>query len=225
MTTDKGFSILDYQHKEFRNYDELPLSCISENALYKSRKGEIFIGGTTGMISFQEKDLEQAPRSYRILPYRLTVNGENIQTGDQSGILHRNITYTPKKTLKSIQNIFNIEYTTTDYIPFNKNKIVYRLEGFSDTWNVLEQNTITYTNLAPGNYTLIVKAENVNEKLVPPSRLQIEKLPPFYRTIWAYLAYIISIIILTYYIIHTYHHRLKLQESLKYEKRHIEDIE
>ena len=29
----------------------------------------------------------------------------------------------------------------------------------------------------------------------------------------------------TYYIIHTYHHRLKLQESLKYEKRHIEDIE
>lgn len=79
--------------------------------------------------------------------------------------------------------------------------------------------------LAPGNYTLIVKAENVNEKLVPPSRLQIEILPPFYRTIWAYLAYIISIIILTYYIIHTYHHRLKLQESLKYEKRHIEDIE
>ena len=225
VTTDKGFSILDYQHKEFRNYDELPLSCISENALYKSRKGEIFIGGTTGMISFQEKDLEQAPRSYRILPYRLTVNGENIQTGDQSGILHRNITYTPKITLKSIQNIFNIEYTTTDYIPFNKNKIVYRLEGFSDTWNVLEQNTITYTNLAPGNYTLIVKAENVNEKLVPPSRLQIEILPPFYRTIWAYLAYIISIIILTYYIIHTYHHRLKLQESLKYEKRHIEDIE
>ena len=185
VTTDKGFSILDYQHKEFRNYDELPLSCISENALYKSRKGEIFIGGTTGMISFQEKDLEQAPRSYRILPYRLTVNGENIQTGDQSGILHRNITYTPKITLKSIQNIFNIEYTTTDYIPFNKNKIVYRLEGFSDTWNVLEQNTITYTNLAPGNYTLIVKAENVNEKLVPPSRLQIEILPPFYRTIWA----------------------------------------
>lgn len=99
------------------------------------------------------------------------------------------------------------------------------MEGFSDTWNVLEQNTITYTNLAPGNYTLIVKAENVNEKLVPPSRLQIEILPPFYRTIWAYLAYIISIIILTYYIIHTYHHRLKLQESLKYEKRHIEDIE
>ncbi len=100
MTTDKGFSILDYQHKEFRNYDELPLSCISENALYKSRKGEIFIGGTTGMISFQEKDLEQAPRSYRILPYRLTVNGENIQTGDQSGILHRNITYTPKNNPK-----------------------------------------------------------------------------------------------------------------------------
>ena len=120
MTTDKGFSILDYQHKEFRNYDELPLNCISENALYKSRKGEIFIGGTTGMISFQEKDLEQAPRSYRILPYRLTVNGENIQTGDQSGILHRNITYTPKITLKSFprKRTTVCGYSPADWQPF-----------------------------------------------------------------------------------------------------------
>lgn len=86
----------------------------------KAGKEKYLLVEPPGMISFQEKDLEQAPRSYRILPYRLTVNGENIQTGDQSGILHRNITYTPKITLKSIQNIFNIEYTTTDYIPFNK---------------------------------------------------------------------------------------------------------
>ena len=99
------------------------------------------------------------------------------------------------------------------------------MEGFSDTWNVLEQNTITYTNLAPRQLYINCKSRKRKRKASSPSRLQIEILPPFYRTIWAYLAYIISIIILTYYIIHTYHHRLKLQESLKYEKRHIEDIE
>ena len=71
----------------------------------------------------------------------------------------RDITYTPQITLKPNQNIFSIEYTTTDYIPFNKDEIIYRLEGFSNTWNSLEQNVITYTNLNPGKYTLVVKAK------------------------------------------------------------------
>lgn len=225
VTTDKGFSILDYQQKKFKNYEELPLSCINENALYKNKKGEIFIGGTTGIISFFEKELEESPRSYRIYPFRLIVNGKDINVGDKDSILTRDITYSPKITLKSNQNIFSIEYTTTDYIPFNKDKIIYRLEGFSNTWNSLEQNVITYTNLNPGKYTLVVKAKDINESLVPPSRLQIEILPPFYRTIWAYLVYLICIVGIAYYLIRAYHHRIQLQESLKYEKKHAEDIE
>ena len=225
VTTDKGFSILDYQQKRFKNYEELPLSCINENALYKNKKGEIFIGGTTGIISFFEKELEESPRSYRIYPFRLIVNGKDINVGDKDSILTRDITYTPKITLKPNQNIFSIEYTTTDYIPFNKDKIIYRLEGFSNTWNSLEQNVITYTNLNPGKYTLVVKARNINESLVPPSRLQIEILPPFYHTIWAYLLYFICIAGIVCYLIRTYHRRIQLQESLKYEKKHAEDIE
>ena len=225
VTTDKGFSILDYQQKKFKNYEELPLSCINENALYKNKKGEIFIGGTTGIISFFEKELEEAPRSYRIYPFRLIVNGKDINVGDKDSILTRDITYTPQITLKPNQNIFSIEYTTTDYIPFNKDEIIYRLEGFSNTWNSLEQNVITYTNLNPGKYTLVVKAKDINESLVPPSRLQIEILPPFYRTIWAYLLYSICIIGIVYYLIRTYYRRIQLQESLKYEKKHAKDIE
>lgn len=225
VTTDKGFSILDYQQKRFKNYEELPLSCINENALYKNKKGEIFIGGTTGIISFFEKELEESPRSYRIYPFRLIVNGKDINVGDKDSILTRDITYTPKITLKPNQNIFSIEYTTTDYIPFNKDKIIYRLEGFSNTWNSLEQNVITYTNLNPGKYTLVVKARNINESLVPPSRLQIEILPPFYHTLWAYLLYFICIAGIVCYLIRTYHRRIQLQESLKYEKKHAEDIE
>ena len=225
VTTDKGFSILDYPQKRFKNYEKLPLSSISENALYKNKQGEIFIGGSTGLISFFEKELEEAPRSYRIYPFKLTVNGEEISVGGPDSILTSDITYTPKIVLNSSQNIFNIEYTTTDYIPFNKDKIIYRLEGFSNTWNTLEQNVITYTNLNPGHYTLVVKAKDVDGKLVPPSRLQIEILPPFYRTAWAYLAYILCAAGLAYYLVRTYYRRIQLQESLKYEKKHAEDIE
>lgn len=225
VTTDKGFSILDLPQKRFTNYDKLPLSCINENALFKNSRGEIFIGGTTGIISFFEKDLEETPRSYRIYPFRLVVNGEEINVNGEDGILAKDITYTPPITLKANQNLFSIEYITTDYIPFNQDKIVYRLEGFSNTWNNLEQNVITYTNLNPGKYTLVVKAKDADERLVPPSRLQIEILPPFYRTVWAYLLYLTCIAGIAYYLVRTYYRRIQLQESLKYEQKHAEDIE
>lgn len=225
VTTDKGFSILDYKQKIFKNYTQLPLSCLNENALYKSRKGEIFIGGTSGAISFYERDLEQMPRSYKILPYRLTVNGQTIRVADKSGILEKDISFTQEITLKAGQDIFSIEYTTTDYLPFNKDRIVYRLEGFSKNWNKLEQNTITYSNLSPGKYTLIVRAENANETAVPPSLLIIQILPPFYLSFWAYLCYIILVGVVTWYLVRIYRERIKMQESLKYEKKHANDIE
>ena len=225
VTTDKGFSILDYQQKQFFNYENQPLSCIKENALYKSQKGEIFIGGTTGCISFYEKDLKQEPCSYRILPYRLTINGEEIKVAEPDRGLSQDMTCTSGITLNASQNIFSIDYTITDYTPFHKDEIIYRLEGFSDVWTPLGKEAITYTNLSPGKYTLVVKAKNIDEKLVPPNLLKIEVLPPFYHTTWAYLFYIVCILLIGYSLIRIYRRRLELQESLKYEKKHAKDIE
>lgn len=225
ITTDLGFSILDCQTKRFTNYDNLPLSCINPQALFRNGRGEIFIGGTDGMVSFSENVWQSEHRSYRILPYRLTVNGQVVHVGGSDGILTQDISYTPSITLKANQNLFNIEYTTTDFVPFGKDKIIYRMEGFSESWNRLKQHTITYTNLNPGTYTLIVKAEGVDEALVPASRLEIKILPPFYRTNVAYLIYLITIGSLMWFLVRTYYRRIQLQESLKYEQNHIRDIE
>lgn len=225
VTTDKGFSILDYSKKLFTNYDQLPLSCINWNALYKSPKGEIFIGGTSGFISFYPEDLKEEVRSYQIIPYQLTVNGKEITTENSNGVIDQDISYARQITLKAHQNVFSIEYTSTDYIPFNKDEIIYRLEGFSKSWSQLGDNPITFTNLNPGNYQLTVKAAGIDPSFVRPSVLKIKILPPFYQTIWAYILYIICTGLLAFYLIRTYYRRIRLQESLKYEKKHNEDIE
>lgn len=225
VTTDKGLSVLNYKNKKFKNYNQLPLSCLNENALYKTRKGEIIIGGMQGAISFYEQDLEQKMRSYNILPYRLFVNGREVKVGDKSNILNQDISFCKEITLHAGQNIFSIAYTTTDYLPFNKANIIYRLEGFSRGWNDLKQNSITYSNLSPGKYILIVKAENADETLIPPSRLIIHVLPPFYLTGWAYLCYFIIIALTVWYLNRVYKSRIRMQEMLKYEKKHTDDIE
>lgn len=229
LTTDCGISIFDINNKLVQNYNQnngLPQTFFNKKSLCKTTDGEVFIGGIDGMISFRPNNLNNTPRTYRILPNRLFVNGEEITVNDKSGILSQSFSTTQHITLKSHQNIFDIEYTMTNYLPFYKDEIVYRLEGFSDIWNSLkDRNTITYTNLSPGTYTLIVKAQNVDKSFIPESRLEIKILPPFYQTLWAYLAYFICTITTIYYLVRTYHHRIKLQEALKYEKKHAVDIE
>lgn len=152
------------------------------------------------MISFYETKIASAPRSYNIYPYRLLVDGQEVLVGDETGLLSQDLTLTKKITIGSQYRVFNIEYTTTDYMLYDKEKIVYKLEGFSDIWNrTRDNNTITYTNLPAGKYTLIIKALRNADDEIPECRLEIEILPPFYKTIWAYIIYIVLIASIAYF--------------------------
>ena len=227
LITNQGFSQFDYLQKKFYNYgteNGFPLTAVNENALFVTHDGEVFLGGIQGMISFWEKKLHFTPKSYSIILSRLLVNGKEITAGDDTGILEQSIAYTPEISLKADQSMFSIEYATSNFIPANRNEIVYRLEGFSDEWNHTDrkQTLITYTNLNPGKYTLVIKSDGDG---IEEARLLIRVLPPWYETWWAYLIYTICTVSLLWYLIQNYNSRIKLRESLKYEKKHIEDLE
>lgn len=225
VTTDKGISILDCLSGRFENYDELPLDYINENSLARTKKGEVYIGGVNGLISFSPSDLKKTERPYSIIPFRLLVNGEEVKVQD-GGILSKSLAATKEITLSARHSVFTLEYAVTDYIPFNKDKIVYRLEGFSNEWtDANDRRFITFTNLDAGEYTLIIKALNRDEKLIPPYRLKIKVLPPLYLTTWACFAYAVCAVAAICFWVRAYKRRIRLQESLKYEKKHAEDIE
>ncbi|MDE6986524.1 MAG: response regulator, partial [Bacteroides acidifaciens] len=190
------------------------------------KAGEIFLGGVKGMISFYEKDLDIPLKPYNIIPARLWVNGDEVGANDETGILHSSLYNVPSITLKSNHSVLSIEFAMTNYIAANKNELVYKLEGFSNEWAQTHgQKMITYTNLPAGNYTLIVKAAGANHVYQPECRLAITVLPPFYKTGWAYLLYVIVIGVILFYLIKAYRDRIRLQESLKYEQQHIHDVE
>lgn len=229
LITNQGFSQFDYAKQTFYNYNienGFPFSSINENALYLTNDGEVFLGGVQGMVSFYEKDLNFSKKGYSIIPYQLTANNKPVLVDDRTGILHEALYINPNITLKSEYSVFSIEFATTNYIPANIDKTMYKLEGFSQDWvNTNGQHIITYTNLNPGKYTLIIKAGEPDEKNMPETRLNITVLPPFYKTSYAYLIYFILGLTILYFIIRSYKGRIKLQESLKYEQKHIQDVE
>ncbi|MBQ8501508.1 MAG: response regulator [Bacteroides sp.] len=229
IITDNGFSYLDIPTETIRNFDTksgLPLAAINQNALYQTADGEIFIGGIDGMISFRPEDLETKSYPYELFPYKLYVNDKEVKVGDESGILSQSLSNTPKLTLRANQSMFSILYAMTDYMPLNRNDIMYKLENFSDTWTTMRGGRmITYTNLNPGKYTLLVKTNPKAGQTASVSTLEIEVLPPFYRTTAAILLYLLVIAVLLFIIVRVYKNRVKLQAELKYERKHIQDIE
>lgn len=229
LITNEGFSIFDYQHKKFQNYSAengFPMTAVNENALCVTRDGEIFLGGTQGMISFHEMELNFTPKPYNIILSRLIVNGTEIQVGDETGILQQALYCTPEITLNADQSMFSIEFATSNYVAANKDDIIYKLEGFSNDWNSTRGlHNITYTNLNAGTYKLLIKPNGKDESLYPQVHLTIHVLPPYYKTPLAYLIYLIVTGALLWFLVRTYKSRIKLRESLKYEQKHIQDVE
>lgn len=77
----------------------------------------------------------------------------------------------------------------------------YFLKGFSSNWSPLMKNPdINFTNLPPGEYTLLFRAKNDVGLFSDEWETHFEILPPFYRTWWFYSAVAILIVLILFMI-------------------------
>ena len=71
----------------------------------------------------------------------------------------------------------------------------YKLNGFNNTWSEWTRMSFKeYTNLHEGSYTFSLKARNVFGTISPVLNYQFEILPPWYRSTFAWIFYLIVII-------------------------------
>ena len=89
------------------------------------------------------------------------------------------------------QNSIRISYALP-YFTQSPVRYQYFLEGFSRTWSEWSaQSQKEFTNMPPGSYRLMVRALVNNERISPAGSFAFTVLPPWYRTVWAILAYIL----------------------------------
>ncbi len=101
--------------------------------------------------------------------------------------------------LSYTENSVKFEYATAFYEESYKNKYAYRLVGRSDIWSDWSSiSSKEYTNLPEGAYTFEVKSKNLYEKTGQIASFSFNVNPPWYRSTWAYLVYLILLIYLVY---------------------------
>lgn len=159
------------------------------NSAITDSEGQLWFGTVAGLMRMDfNNELERATKAFpKLHLLEISVNFEK----------YRPESLNKKQLFAHKQNNLSFVYDGV-YLSEPENiSYTYQLEGFSDKWSPnLQNNTISFTNLPPGEYTLKVRAVVDNQLKSSIHSFSFRITPPFYKTWWFYTLVSISIIII-----------------------------
>lgn len=181
VTTTRGLFCdipTDGSYATFSNSDGLSTKQFSRNSGYIDSSGTIYVGTTSGLVSFDpmqigQSDIKPEPRFIMLLPDR------------------QSLLFTDKITLQHDAS-FSVEYAATCHSTSEPLWFRYRLEGTNAGWTVTQSITpIRFYSLPPGHYTLRLQATNEYGNWPDQEcRLDIHVLQPWWWTWTARIIYV-----------------------------------
>ena len=196
VSTNQGLSKFDPGTGIFKNYgveDGLQNNEFNSGAYFKSKDGRLFFGGIGGFNAF----LPSAVKNDTFLPPIIITNfkmaNRSVDFKASGSPLKQSISLTKELVLTWRDNIFSFEFAALDYTEPGRNQYAYQLENFDEDWQYIgNQRTATFTNLDPGEYIFRVKGTNHDGTWNETgTSLKITILPPWWKTWWAWLGYVL----------------------------------
>ncbi|WP_316836106.1 two-component regulator propeller domain-containing protein [Pedobacter nutrimenti] len=203
ISTSNGLSKFNPQLNTFQTYttsDGLAGDEFNYNSFFKAKDGTMYFGGFNGLTYFNPEEIGKNNYVTPIVFTGLKLFNIPVPINSRDRLLKQDISFTKKLIFNDDQNVFTIEFSLLNYIKSNKNKYAYKLEGINKEWIESHTPSATYTNLPSGTYTLLVKGANNDGVWSKPVGMQIEILPPLWKTWWAYCLYIILLGIIVFFI-------------------------
>lgn len=193
-STYNGLTEYNTATRKFQNFyaaDGLQSNQFNFNAALKLRSGELAFGGINGFNLFYPDSVKLSVHQPQLTFTGLRINNKNIE-GPSA--------YTASQAIVDLREIkvpYNeatlaVDYTALEYSFPEKITYSYYLDNWDHGWNnVGTLKTAYYTRLNEGAYTLFIRATNTAGNWSDRQlRLKIIVLPPWYRTLWAWLLYI-----------------------------------
>lgn len=220
LTSNKGLIQFDPDTEALKLFDEksgLIPSPFNYRSGYKAEDGTLYFGSQGGFISFQPDKIESSNSPSKLIFTGIELFNEEIPIDPEDGILKKSILYTDKISLMSYQNSLTFEVASLGYTNSQNWNFLYRLKGLEKDWRQMsESQAISYSYLPPGNYTLQVRSPQAQgSNTYQETELEIEILPPFYKTSIAYAIYLLAIILLAYWIISFYKNRVNNRHQVQ----------
>lgn len=196
LSTNTGISRLDTASETFWNFTHmngLQNSNFVRAAGLRLTDGELFFSGLEGFNHFYPQQLKVNRNVPQVILTDLKISNKSIAAGNDAPIKEQ-ISIASEIRLNYKQN-FALSFVALNYTIPRQNQYAYKLDGFDKDWNYTGAgNTASYTNLDPGEYTFRVKAAN-NDGIWSSADTTIKVFvkPPFWRTTYAYIFYMLAI--------------------------------
>ena len=173
----------------------------------------VYIGTNDGLISY---NLTQTHEDYTFNTFISKI----IQKTDTNIVaenFYEGIKYS-EPTFSYKNNEISFYVSASDYYDKNEIEFAHYLEGMEDGYgNYTKADKIPYNNLHEGHYVLHLKSRNILGIEGKPVTYAFTILPPWYRTFWAYVVYIVGSVTIITLIVRYNTKRLK-EQNIKLEK-------
>src|SRR6218665_25602 len=227
-TTARGLVLLQNNQitAVYTRENGLPSNQFSYNSGFTDTGGDIFLGSSNGLVYFSPPSRITAlqPQDIPLYFTGLRISGQEVTTSDVSSPLKKSLLNSDSLTLAYNQSTFSIDFSALVYTYPNNIVYSYRIAGADDKWTPLKEGrTIYFTQLPQGDYQLQITTINQYDKNYtgPVKTLHLIVLPPFWKSRWAYISYILLLAGGTYlFIRYYYRQQKKLNERKMKELEH-----
>lgn len=223
----RGISSLDPKTKEIENFnsgDGIQTREFTDRSAVKLPNGTMAFAGFGGINIFNPLNVTKNDKCPPVIFTKLLVFNELITPSEgrhKYSPLKENISIANTIDLKYNQSVFTIEFVGINYNANQKIQYAYFLEGSDKKWNQLgNQNSVTFRKLESGKYVFKVKASSPdavwNDNKI--ASIIIIVRPPWWKTFWAYLLYLIIIGATLYFVWMFLTLRIRTANHLKIER-------
>ena len=224
LTSNKGLILFDLPNKTFKIFttqDGLLNNQFNYCSSIKTQNGDIYLGGINGFISFNSRQFTENKYYPPVVLTEFYLFNKKADINAKDSPLKTSISFTERLDLKYNQNSFAFKFAALGYSTSGTNQLQYKLEGFDKEWYTTDSNNpvATYTNLKPGSYTFSVKSSNYQGEWNGETKsIRVQIHPPFWKSTWAYILYIIVTSGLIIYSIYRFRKRMIDKQKLQFER-------
>ncbi|WP_282159946.1 histidine kinase [Ulvibacterium marinum] len=181
--------------------DGLPFNDFNQYAYYKTSTNTLLFGGVRGLIAFDSIDDKTQSQDLRIFPtkfeyYDIEKEKEVELDAQHKGRYDFDLPYS--------KNSFSITYTINDCYNTENNKYAYRLDGVTEDWVDLGNQTILKLfSIPPGDHVLRIRGSNpAGVESANELNYDIHVAQVFYKRPWiqaAALLFLLGLVALALY--------------------------
>ena len=170
-----------------KNFDERITQDVGV-AHFPEDNNVVWYGGSGGIIRHDLDVGTESSKNFKTLIRKVTFLKDSLLYGGAR-------TEVKPPSLKFKENALRFEYSSTSFDDESKNQFQYILEGFDEDWSEWTSETKKdYTNISEGDYSFKVRSKNVFNHVSTEDNYSFAVLPPWYRTWWAYVVYVLGTI-------------------------------